>query len=135
MVGFIAVSTFNSYAGFSPTKATALWIIYFIFNLACAVIYIILQLILVIRTLDDRWPIGDILFGTAFFVLAQVVIYGFSVTICDGVKHYIDGLFFGTLCMLLSVMMVYKYWCVIRSFAAPAADLSLTTFLSGIKFT
>ncbi len=25
-------------------------------------------------------------------------------------KHYIDGMFFGVICTLLSVMMVYKYW-------------------------
>ena len=25
-------------------------------------------------------------------------------------KHYIDGYFFGTICTLLGVMMVYKYW-------------------------
>lgn len=68
------------------------------------------QLILVTRTLEDRWPIGDIIFGTAFFVVAQVVLFAFSVTICDAVEHYIDGLFFFALCMLLSVMMVYKYW-------------------------
>lgn len=30
--------------------------------------------------------------------------------ICDHVDHYIDGLFVFSLCMLLSVMMVYKYW-------------------------
>lgn len=34
----------------------------------------------------------------------------FSNTICDAVSHYIDGVFIFTLCMLLSVMMVYKYW-------------------------
>lgn len=25
-------------------------------------------------------------------------------------KHYIDGLFFGVICNLLAVMMVYKFW-------------------------
>jgi len=25
-------------------------------------------------------------------------------------KHYVDGIFFGTICTLLGVMMVYKYW-------------------------
>ena len=73
-------------------------------------IYVVSQLILVFRTLDDRWPLGDIVFGTAFFTIAQVLLFAFSVTICDAIKHYIDGLFFFTLCMLLSVMMVYKYW-------------------------
>lgn len=78
------------------------------------------QLLLVFRTLDDRWPIGDIIFGAAFFTVAQVLLFAFSVTICDAIKHYIDGLFFFTLCMLLSVMMVYKYWdsITVRSFSS-----------------
>ena len=76
----------------------------------CTAIYIVSQLVIVFRTLEDRWPIGDIVFGTAFFVVAQVLLFGFSTQICDAVSHYIDGLFFYELCMLLSVMMVYKYW-------------------------
>jgi hypothetical protein len=77
---------------------------------ACTVIYVVSQLILVFRTLEDRWPIGDIIFGTAFFIFAQILLFAFSAKICDAIKHYIDGLFFFSLCMLLSVMMVYKYW-------------------------
>lgn len=107
---FLAIATFQGFAGLKYDKPVALWIIYFIWPAVCVLIYVVSQLILVIRTLDDRWPIGDILFGTAFFAVAQVVLFAFSVTICDAVKHYIDGLFFFTLCMLLSVMMVYKYW-------------------------
>jgi len=107
---FLSIATFKQFVGFSYAKPIALWIIYFIWPALCTAIYIIGQLILVIRTLDDRWPIGDIVFGTAFFAVAQVVLFGFSVDICDAVKHYIDGLFFFTVCMLLSVMMVYKYW-------------------------
>lgn len=107
---FVAIATFKGIASFSFTKPIGLWIIYILWPLICAVIYIISQLVLVFRTLDDRWPIGDIIFGTAFFTMAQVLLFAFSVTICDAIKHYIDGLFFFTLCMLLSVMMVYKYW-------------------------
>jgi Chitin synthase export chaperone len=77
--------------------------------LVCAVIYVVSQLILVFRTLEDRWPIGDIIFGTVFFTIAQILLFAFSAKICDAIKHYIDGLFFFSLCMLLSVMMVYKY--------------------------
>ncbi|EKM77066.1 hypothetical protein AGABI1DRAFT_115471 [Agaricus bisporus var. burnettii JB137-S8] len=107
---FIAIATFKQFAGFSFDKTVGLWIIYILWPLICVVIYIISQLVLVFRTLQDRWPIGDIVFGTAFFTIAQVLLFAFSVTICDAIKHYIDGLFFFTLCMLLSVMMVYKYW-------------------------
>ena len=107
---FLAIATFKQIAGFNYTKPIALWIVYILWPLICTVIYIISQLILVFRTLEDRWPIGDIVFGTAFWTIAQVLLFAFSVTICDAIKHYIDGLFFFTLCMLLSVMMVYKYW-------------------------
>ncbi|KAI0063234.1 hypothetical protein BV25DRAFT_1824824 [Artomyces pyxidatus] len=107
---FIAIATFKGFAGFKNTKTTALWIIYILWPVICSAIYVVSQLLLVFRTLEDRWPIGDIVFGTAFFVIAQVLLFAFSVTICDAIKHYIDGLFFFTLCMLLAVMMVYKYW-------------------------
>ena len=107
---FVAIATFKKIAGFDFAKPIGLWIIYILWPLVCSVIYIVSQLILVFRTLEDRWPIGDIVFGTAFFTVAQVILFAFSVTICDAIKHYIDGLFFFTLCMLLSVMMVYKYW-------------------------
>jgi len=107
---FVAIATFKKFAGFDFTKPIGLWIIYILWPILCTFIYVVSQLILVFRTLDDRWPIGDIVFGTAFFAAAQVLLFGFSITICNAIKHYIDGLFFFTLCMLLSVMMVYKYW-------------------------
>jgi hypothetical protein len=107
---FVAIATFQQKFGFSYTKPIALFIVYLLWPIICAPIYIISQLILVFRTLEDRWPIGDIVFGTVFFAGGQVLLFAFSVTICDAIKHYIDGLFFFTLCVLLSVMMVYKYW-------------------------
>ncbi|KAG8894606.1 Chitin synthase, class 7 [Tulasnella sp. 403] len=107
---FVSIATFKGFAGFKYTKPLGLFIIYLIWPLVCVLCYVVTQLIIVIRTLDDRWPIGDIIFGVGFFTVAQIVLFAFSVTICNAVKHYIDGLFFFTLCMLLSVMMVYKYW-------------------------
>ncbi|KAL1952369.1 hypothetical protein VTO73DRAFT_1518 [Trametes versicolor] len=107
---FVSIATFKKIAGFDYAKPIGLWIIYILWPLVCTVVYVVSQLVLVFRTLEDRWPIGDIVFGAAFFTVAQVILFAFSVTICDAIKHYIDGLFFFTLCMLLSVMMVYKYW-------------------------
>jgi hypothetical protein len=107
---FVAIATFKKFAGFNYTKPIGLWIVYILWPILCTAIYVVSQLVLVFRTLDDRWPIGDIVFGAAFFAAAQVLLFGFSITICNAIKHYIDGLFFFTLCMLLSVMMVYKYW-------------------------
>ncbi|CAG8559315.1 4498_t:CDS:2 [Ambispora leptoticha] len=107
---FLAIATFKNMAGFNPLKPVALWIVLFVFNGVALAFYVVLQVILVLNTLDDRWPLGDIMFGVAFYVTGQVILYVFSVRICDAAKHYIDGLFFGTICSLLAVMMVYKYW-------------------------
>jgi len=109
-VGLVAIATFKSLGPFNQSSPTILWVIYFIFNGAALLIYVILQIVLVINTLDDRWPLGDIMFGITFFVVGQVILFVFSIAICDTAKHYIDGLFFGTICTLLAVMMVYKYW-------------------------
>ncbi|KAI9243655.1 chitin synthase III catalytic subunit, partial [Sporodiniella umbellata] len=85
-------------------------VFYFIVNGICFIVYVVSQMILVVNTLDDRWVLGDILFGTIFFIVGQLILYIFSVSICAEAKHYIDGTFFGSICTLLGVMMVYKYW-------------------------
>lgn len=107
---FISIATFKNMAGFNYEKPIALFITYLLFPAACVLIYAISQLVLVVRTLDDRWAIGDILFGFFFYVAGVVILFAFSNTICDAISHYIDGVFIFTLCTLLSVMMVYKYW-------------------------
>ncbi|KAG0312602.1 Chitin synthase, class 7 [Linnemannia gamsii] len=109
-VTFLSIATFKNMSPFNSANPIALWIVFFIFNGAALLIYVILQIVLVVNTLDDRWPLGDIIFGIAFFATGQVILYVFSVQICNFAKHYIDGLFFGTIATLLSVMMVYKYW-------------------------
>lgn len=107
---FLSYATFKGIAGFNPLRPVLLWIVLYVFNGAALAIYIVLQVILVLNTLDDRWPLGDIMFGVSFYAIGQLTLYMFSVRICDTAKHYIDGLFFGTICTLLAVMMVYKYW-------------------------
>lgn len=110
ITGLIAIGTFKNAAGLSSAHPAGLWVLQFIFNLACVVIYVVAQLLLVLRTLDDRWPVADILFGTAFWIIGQVLLFAFSNPICEAVSHYLDGTFFNSLCMLLAVMMVYKFW-------------------------
>jgi hypothetical protein len=74
---FFAIATFLSKAGFNPLQPIILWIILYIFNGAALVIYVVLQIILVINTLDDRWPLGDILFGISFYSIGQVTFFLF----------------------------------------------------------
>lgn len=121
---FVAISTFLGFAGMSPNNTVVLFCMLFIYNAAVLFLYVILQLILVLRTLHDRWPVGiietfpylwnlfvgDIFFGLIFFGLSMTATFAFSNHLCIFASHYVDGMFLGSGFLLLSVMMVYKYW-------------------------
>ncbi|PGH17624.1 chitin synthase export chaperone [Helicocarpus griseus UAMH5409] len=106
----ISLLTFKGWAGLSPSSGAGLFVVTYLLNAICLVIYLVMQIILVVNTLQDRWPLGHIAFGVLFFIAGQVILYVFSEAICENIQHYLDGLFFATICNLLSVMMVYKYW-------------------------
>ncbi|KAK5994434.1 Chitin synthase export chaperone [Cladobotryum mycophilum] len=106
----VSLATFKSWAGLGPTNTIGLFVVLYLLNAIQLFVYVGLQILLVARTLQDRWPLGDIAFGIFFFVAGQVILYAFSAKICKSVSHYLDGLFFATVCNLLGVMMVYKYW-------------------------
>ena len=106
----VAILTFLNRAPFSSTTPTGLFIILYIFPAAFLLIYVALQVVLVVNVLGDRWPLGDLIFGLAFFITGQLFTTLFSVPVCNSAKHYVDGLFFSAICSLLGVMMVYKYW-------------------------
>jgi uncharacterized membrane protein YjdF len=111
----VSLMTFKGWAGLGPTNTVGLFVVLYIINGICILVYLIMQVFLVVNTLQDRWPLGDIAFGVFFFIVGQVLLYIFSDRICDRVQHYLDGLFFATICNLLAVMMVYKV-CLITSF-------------------
>ncbi|TEA14445.1 Chitin synthase export chaperone [Colletotrichum sidae] len=106
----VSLATFKSWAGLGPTNTIGLFVVLYLLNAIELFVYVVLQILLVVRTLQDRWPLGDIAFGVFFFVIGQVILYAVSSQICIAVSHYLDGLFFATICNLLGVMMVYKYW-------------------------
>jgi len=108
--GAVSLLTFKSWAGLGPENTTGMFVVIYIFNAIFLVIYIVMQLLLVLNTLQDRWPLGDLIFGCLFFIVGQILLYAVGKEICEACSHYLDGLFFGTVCNLLAVMMVYKYW-------------------------
>ena len=108
ITGLVSLATFKGWAGLGPTKTIGLFVVLYLVSAIALAIYVVMQVILVVNTLEDRWPLGDIAFGVFFFVIGQVILYVFSNTICNAVQHYLDGLFFATVCNLLAVMMVYK---------------------------
>ncbi len=104
----VSLLTFKGWAGLGPMNTMGLFVVLYLVNAIQLFIYVVMQVILVANTLQDRWPLGDIAFGVFFFVIGQVVLYTFGQKICENVQHYLDGLFFATVCNLLAVMMVYK---------------------------
>lgn len=106
--GAVSLLTFKSWAGLSPTNTIGLFVVLYIFNAIFLAVYAGMQILLVVNTLQDRWPLFDIAFGAFFFIIGQIILYAFSQMICESASHYLDGVFFATVCNLLAVMMVYK---------------------------
>jgi predicted small integral membrane protein len=104
----VALATFKSWGSLGPTHTIGLFVMLYVVSAICLFVYIVMQVILVVNTLQDRWPLGDIAFGIFFLVAGQVILYAASTVICERVQHYLDGLFFASICNLLAVMMVYK---------------------------
>jgi len=104
----VSLATFKSWAGLGPTHTVGLFVVLYLVSGIALLVYGVMQVLLVVNTLEDRWPLGDIAFGAFFLIIGQVILYVFSNTICNAVQHYLDGLFFATICNLLAVMMVYK---------------------------
>jgi hypothetical protein len=107
----VSLGTFKDVAGMGPTNTIGLFVVLYLLNAIQLFVYLTMQILLVARTLHDRWPLGDIAFGIFFFVVGQVILYAFSSKICSAVSHYFDGLLIATVCNLLAVMMVYKVCC------------------------
>ncbi|KAF2138690.1 uncharacterized protein K452DRAFT_276364 [Aplosporella prunicola CBS 121167] len=106
----VSLLTFKGWAGLGPENTVGLFVVVYLFNAIFLFVYVVMQLFLVLNTLQDRWPLVHIFFGVFFFVVGQVLLYAVSDIICERASHYVDGLFFVTICNLLAVMMIYKYW-------------------------
>ena len=104
----VSLLTFKGWGGLGPTSTTGLFVVLFVINAICVAVYLVMQVILVVNTLQDRWPLWDLAAAVFFFVVGQVILYSFGSKICRAVNHYLDGLFFATVCNLLTVMMIYK---------------------------
>lgn len=91
------------------------FILFFLTNSVLCLIYVFTQMVLVLYTLSDKWPLGEIFFGFVFFILSILSYFILSLPLCQLSSHYIDGTFIGSTMSLLSVMMIYKYWDTITS--------------------
>ncbi|KAG5457595.1 MAG: chitin synthase III catalytic subunit-domain-containing protein [Olpidium bornovanus] len=122
---FIAAATFQGWlGGFDRENPVVLWITYYGLSGVCVLIYVVLQIILVVNTLDTRWPVceynyrcvsafqrkRDVILGSTFFAIAFGCMMFAARPICARSYHYVDGLFFSSTFNFLAVLMVYKYW-------------------------
>jgi len=106
----ISLATFKGFAGLGPENTLGLFVVLYVVSAIEIFIYVVSQVILVTNTLQDRWPLLHIAFGVFFLVIGQIILYVFSDGICNSADHYVDGLFVTSICNLLAVMMIYKYW-------------------------
>ncbi|SCU87209.1 LADA_0E02652g1_1 [Lachancea dasiensis] len=118
LVGFalnflVAVFSFQAWET-SPTYTNSntmgLFIVMYVINALLILCYVLCQLVVSIFVISNLWAAGAVLLGVFFFFAGQLITYAFSDDICVGVKHYLDGLFFGSLCNIFALMMVYKTW-------------------------
>ncbi len=52
----VSLATFKSWAGLGPTNTIGLFIVLYLLNAVELFVYVTLQILLVTRTLQDRWP-------------------------------------------------------------------------------
>lgn len=112
----ISLIIFESWGTALNNRTTMpLFIVTYLMNAIILGAYVISQIILVVFALDSYWPLGAIILGVFFFVAGQVLTYVFGETVCKGTAHYVDGLFFGSLCNVFTIMMIYKFWDMITT--------------------
>lgn len=116
VVNFVlSLATFKSWGSLSNADTTAVFVVTYILNAVILVLYVVSQLILVFFALDSYWYLGAIVLFSFFFVVGQLLVYVFNNQICMSLTHYVDGIFFGSLCNLFAIMMVYKFWDMITT--------------------
>lgn len=106
----VSFATFSDAIVFSSKNPIGPYIILFVLGGPLVLLYSLMQIGLVITRFSDKWPLGDIILGLGFYTIGIVSMFILSDSICHAAGHYVDGIFVGTICNLLAVMMVYKYW-------------------------
>ncbi|CDR45121.1 CYFA0S16e02388g1_1 [Cyberlindnera fabianii] len=110
IIGLLTFHNWIASGSMNPGHTTGLFVVAYVLNALFLVVYIIAQIILALWVIKNYWVIGVIALAVISFVVGQVFTYALSRSICEGVNHYLDGLFFGSLCNLFSLMMLYKFW-------------------------
>jgi hypothetical protein len=70
----IILATFKGWGAMSPTNTIGLFVVLYILNAVFLFVYLFMQILLVVGTLQDRWPLGHIAFGVFFFFVAGQIL-------------------------------------------------------------
>lgn len=106
----VGLLTFQSWGGMTNSNTIGIFVVTYLCNAILLCLYVASQVVLSFVTGNTYWNLGALFLTSFFFVAGQIIAYVFNETICRRLTHYIDGLFFSSLCTLFAVMMVYKYW-------------------------
>lgn len=87
-----------------------MYILYFLWSLLCIIGYFILEFILVFKILEEWKPLLLLSGSLILFIIGQIFNFIISKYICQGTQGKIDGSFIGTFFVLLSVVLLYKFW-------------------------
>ncbi|KAI9292504.1 hypothetical protein K502DRAFT_332293 [Neoconidiobolus thromboides FSU 785] len=88
----------------------AYFIFYTIFPILAILLYLILQFILVIRSLSARKPLSFLLISFVFLIAGKCIDYYAGLNLCLVSKGLMDGAPFDSICFTFSILSLFKYW-------------------------
>ncbi|TKA64307.1 hypothetical protein B0A49_08228 [Cryomyces minteri] len=114
--GYIALDTGFSWTGYwdstlaDPNRSYSLYTLYQLVPLVFLFIFVVLEMIVVLRVLGERKPMLYLLGAVILFAIGQIFQYVISVHLCNATSGKINGGLFETLFTLLAVIMIWVFW-------------------------
>lgn len=113
IVFLVAIFTFNGGENhwpdtLNPKNTAPLMGVLYVVNLLFLFLYICMAFYLSAVLIKNFWATCSYALALFFFVSGQLLMFAFGRLICSSVRHYIDGIFFGTFCNLCAFLMVYR---------------------------
>jgi len=120
IVFLVAIFTFNGGEDgwpdtLNPRNTAPLMGVLYVVNLVFILLYACETFYLSAVLIRNIWATCSYALALFFFVSGQLLVFAFGRLICDSVRHYIDGNFFGTFCNLCAFLMIYRAYDTLTS--------------------